>query len=413
MKDRETVYAAMEDWAAEGRPMALATIVRVKGSTYRREGAKMLLGPGGAQVGAISGGCLEADLGTVAEEVVASGRPRLLRYDMTADDDAVWGLGLGCNGAIDVLVEPLAGAGLEHQRRLAEAFRAGNRLVACTRLPEQIEPRGNDAGAGAGGGAGAGTRGTAGGAAGGAGGTGSAGPGDRDGLPRLVVREDGSTAGSLGDPALDRAAAGAAQEVLALGESATRDVGGVPVYFECAVPPPRLVVFGAGHDAIPVVRFAKGLGYAVWVVDSRPAYARAERFPEADAVVLARPEEVGGAASPEARVTVTEHDLCLVMTHNYLHDRGLLARLIPARPRYLGMLGPRDRTRQLLQEVEAGGVVVDADARGRLYGPVGLDIGGETPEEIALAALAEMQAVRHGRAGGHLRDRTAPLHARR
>jgi len=169
-------------------------------------------------------------------------------------------------------------------------------------------------------------------------------------------------------------------------------------------PPPRLLVFGAGPDAVPVVRIASELGWDVIVVDWRPAYARRESFPEASDVLLCEAERVG------ERVEVDETSAALVMTHHYLHDRSLLRFLLPSPIRFIGILGPRRRTESLLGELREEGASFTPQQLERLHGPAGLDIGAESPEQIALALIAEIQAVLAGRTGGWLCERKGPIH---
>ncbi|MGZ5233213.1 MAG: XdhC family protein, partial [Burkholderiales bacterium] len=180
--------------------------------------------------------------------------------------------------------------------------------------------------------------------------------------------------------------------------------GSVEVFLERIEPPTPLVVFGAGHDAIPVVRLAKELGWHVTLVDHRPAYATATRFPVADQIVLSTLADVG------SKVMLTEATLALLMTHNYLRDLELLEMLLPSSVRYLGLLGPRRRTDQLLADLQQKGIEPTSDQLGRFYAPVGLDIGSEGPLEVALSVLSEMQAVMTRHPGSHLRDRQRPIH---
>lgn len=182
--------------------------------------------------------------------------------------------------------------------------------------------------------------------------------------------------------------------------------GDVEVFIEAIQPPVPLVIFGAGHDAMPVARFAKELGWHVTVVDSRPAYATPDRFPMVDAVIISHPESITES------VTLDNRTVAVVMTHNYLHDRELLKTLLPSQLRYLGILGPKSRTERLLQELRSLGIIPTHEHLRRLYGPVGLDIGADTPEAIALSIIAEIQAVIANRSGGLLRDRQGPIHKR-
>jgi len=365
MKELLDILNAADRLAARGERLALATIVTVRGSTYRRAGARLLLAASQEMVGNISGGCLESDVMVVAEDVIASGTPRLVTYDLTADDDAVWGLGLGCNGAVELFVEPLDPA--SRQLRILREALEGEQTVALVTLLE-----GPQASA------------------------------------WIAVRPNGPVEGSLGDQALEARAARAARAALTEGTSRAvalpTSEGERRAFVEVVRPPIRLIVCGAGHDAIPVVQFASAMGWRVVVVDPRERFLTAERFPGARQFVRA------SAGEAAACVPIDDRTYVVVMTHNYLHDRDLLRGFLPTPARYIGMLGPRLRTEKILDELRRDGVTVSAQDRARLFGPVGLDIGGEGPEAIALALLAEIQAVEAGRQGGFLRERRGPIH---
>ena len=178
------------------------------------------------------------------------------------------------------------------------------------------------------------------------------------------------------------------------------------VFVETLLPPVPLVVFGAGHDALPVVELARGLGWQTEVVDPQARRASLSRFAAADRVTLARPEEVG------SRVSITPRTLALLMSHNYSHDLELLRFLLASPARYVGVMGPRKRTERMLRELAAGDGAFrleEADSA-RLHSPAGLDIGANTPAEIALSVVAEMRAVLDGRRGGMLRERRGSIH---
>ena len=175
---------------------------------------------------------------------------------------------------------------------------------------------------------------------------------------------------------------------------------------ETVAPPVPLTIFGAGDDAIPLAQAAKLIGWHVTVIDARPAYATPERFPTADAVHCLRPEAL--LSSPH--VVFPPETMAMIMTHNFTHDLELLRVLLPRPLRYLGALGPKSRTQRLLDALADAGVTFPDEALARLHGPAGLDIGAETPEEIAISIHGEMQAVLAQRNGGALRDRTAPIH---
>lgn len=367
MRELVDVLAGLRQARADGEEAALATVVGVQGSTYRREGARLLITSSGRTVGSVSGGCLEGDIQVVAEEVLQDGRPRLLHYDLTADDDAVWGLGLGCNGVIDVLLEKVGAQQPTPEAYLAKAVEGEVPLAVVTLVgPQGTELLGR----------------------------------------RLVVEATGHREGSLGHPSLDAAALELGRAALASEHPGRATVEGYELLAEPILPPARLVVCGAGHDAIPVVHFAAELGFRPVVVDRREKFLTRERFPQAYGFVHTEFPQAAQAVRPDRRACV------VIMTHNYLHDRDLLRSFLTYEPfpAYLGVLGPRQRTQKILRELEESGVVPSPEQRGRLFAPVGLDIGAEGPEQIALAILAEVLAARRGRTGGFLRDRPARIH---
>jgi xanthine/CO dehydrogenase XdhC/CoxF family maturation factor len=315
--------------------MALATVVSTRGSTYRRAGARLLIPAMGEPIGNISGGCLEGDVARIGREVIASGEPRTVEFDMTADDDAVWGYGLGCNGAIELFVEPTAGA-LES----VGALRSGE--GACLVIPLS---------------------------------------GPDVGVHRLEA--DGAAAAALNG-----------------GTPRVEEVAGERIFYEPLLSPLRLLVCGAGHDAIPLVRQAVGLGWRVVVVDVRDALRTPERFGLGVDFANPNPEAAADALAPGLRTAA------VLMSHNYLRDIAYLRSFLDRPLGYLGVLGPRGRTEQMLAEIG------QPEAIDRLHAPAGLDIGAEGAEEVAHAIIAEILSVMRGRAGGPLRDRQDPIHDR-
>lgn len=369
MSEITDVLQAIESLSAKGERMALATIVAVRGSTYRRPGARLLVPEEGAPIGNISGGCLEGDVADMARVVMSEGTARLAGWDLTADDDAVWGLGLGCNGAIEVFIEP-ADQAAEVAHALRAALEEEHPVSVVTVLESEDEMV----------------------------------------LPgsRIVVRPTGDPEGSLGLAALDAEAIASARELLGAERSEVRTfTHGVRAFVEVLEPPLRLLVCGAGHDAIPLVRAARGIGWSPVVVDDRPGFLTEERFPEAAGFVrVEAPEQVGKTAAIDRRTHV------VVMTHNFLRDKEYLRSLLDTTAGYIGMLGPSARTHRLLMELEDEGVeITDAD-RERIHGPAGLDLGAEGPEEIAQAIVAEIVAAKHARSGGFLKERPGPIHDR-
>jgi len=364
------VLTAIESLSAKGERMALATIVAVRGSTYRRPGARLLMPEDGAPIGNISGGCLEGDVADMARLVMKEGTARLAGWDLTADDDAVWGLGLGCNGAIEVFIEPAERAA-EVAHALRTALEEETPICLVTVLESEAEELVE--------------------------------PG-----ARIVVRPDGTVEGSLGHADVDAEAIVAAHGQLAAERSEIHTfLHGVRAFVEVLEPPLRLLVCGAGHDAVPLTRAAAGLGWNPIVVDDRPGFLTHDRFPDAAGFVqVEEPIQVTEAAPIDGRT------YAVVMTHNFLRDKEYLRALLRSPVGYLGMLGPAARTQRLLMELADDGIeITDADHE-RIHGPAGLDLGAEGPEEIAQAIVAEIVAAKRGREGGFLKRRPGPIHDR-
>lgn len=339
----------------------LATVVHVRGSAYRRPGARMLILPGGQRVGTISGGCLEGDVARKAWWYTAGGQPSLRIYDTSSGDDAVWEFGLGCNGVIQLLLERLSHASAQQALSFAESCRhsgLGGVIAVVIRAA-----------------------------------AGSAmAPGDR-----LFAGQDGSRCG----PLVSRWPELSAHIEDTRRQRASRLVGlpDCEVFVEWIAPPHPLVVFGAGHDAIPLSALASQLGWAVTVADARPAYATRARFPQANQVVVMNPDHLLDG------IEMGRDTAVVLMTHNIVQDGRLLREILPARPRYLGLLGPARRAERIFQDLGLDRADFD------IHAPIGLDIGATTPEGIALSIVSEIQAELAKRPGMRLRHRRSPIHA--
>ena len=338
-----------------GTPAALATVVRVRGSAYRHEGAKLAVAEDGRTAGNVSGGCLEQDVREVALQVIRKGEPELRNYCSSADEIAAWDLGVGCEGQVDVYVEPA-----DARPRERELLDGRAPFAVATTIGMR------DAGCGM----------------------------------RLIVTQ-GRSEGDLGSKDLNERAAAKARELLESGESGIHEIAGRTVFFDLLVPPPQLVVLGAGDDARPLVRFAAEVGFRVVVVDRRPGYLTADRFPAAAALVQSAGDELEDALPLDAEC------YAVVMNHNFADDQAYVRALLKAPVAYVGMLGPRQRTERILRNLSAEG----STDEGRVYGPVGLDIGTDGAEQVALAVIAEILAVRSGRRARSLRERRAAIHA--
>jgi xanthine/CO dehydrogenase XdhC/CoxF family maturation factor len=359
-------------YAAHGdESLAMATVVQTTGSSYRRPGARMLILPNRATIGSISGGCLEQDVIDKAADVCRTGQPVLLTYDTSTEEDIIFGVGLGCDGLVKILLEPVRRPSilLSFLENLMSRRETG--IVATLFQIEGSVP---------------------------------AQTGDR-----LLLEENGHVMGSPLPAVVTQKLLTSAQDVASSRRSANvrfeMDGGALEAFVEIIDPPAALVLFGAGYDAIPMVRLAKELGFHVTVIDGRPAYAQTARFPQADEVITAHPGE-------ELPCRIDERTSAIIMSHNYLADRGWLKKLLPLNLRYLGLMGPRKRAEKMLRELrQEEGIQAHDLLEGRLHSPVGLDIGAEGPEQIALAVLAEIQAACTGHSGGMLREKKGAIHS--
>jgi xanthine/CO dehydrogenase XdhC/CoxF family maturation factor len=332
-----------------GEALVLATVAQTLGSTYRKAGAQMLIAADGRVAGLLSGGCLEADLMERARAVLESGRPVTVHYDTRSSDDVIWGFGLGCEGAMTILLtrldrtngyQPFAFA--EHCRK--DQVNAHFALVTESRSDKY--PLGAPFW-----------------------------PNSGSSVPTEVAR-------ALAAPPPARGAECHGLSVVT--DEATFLV--VPIEL-----PPRLLLLGAGPDAMPLVEIAGLMNWQVTVLDHRAAYAIAERFPRARRVALKPAGEL-----PQ-ELQARGYDAAVVMSHHLLSDQAYLAALADSTVPYIGLLGPAPRRIRLMNEIGADKA---AQLGGRLYGPIGLDIGARTPEAIALAIVGEIQAVMAGKSGG-------------
>ncbi len=331
----------LERMAVDAQPCVLATVVATSGSTYRKSGARMLFLADGSYVGLLTGGCFESDLTLHAQQVLASGRARAIEYDLRGPDDVLFGVGAGCEGAMRVLLEPA-----DPGSRALTALREAARLTAA-------------------------------------------------GTPAvlLAVHDGGACPlGTYGAVSPLPAAFVAATE-RALDDAVSREVESIAdgermrAFAQVLAPPPHLLVCGAGPDAQPVVAIARSLGWRVTVIDHRPAYALAGRFPGADV-------RLSEARLLRAAVDLERCHAVVVMSHHLLSDAAYLRELAEAElPAYIGLLGPAARRRRLAREI--GPAMEDLEPR--IRGPIGIDIGAVTPEAIALAIIGQIHGWLAGR----------------
>ena len=361
---------AIEEAKDTGKAAAIATVVRVKGSAYRREGTKMLIDAEGKQVCMISGGCLEQEVGEIAKRVLETGESVVQFFDL--EEDLVWGLGLGCGGAVDVYIEPFD----EGQENAAWLEAVKNQKAAALATVIEVQK------------------------------------GNLKKDTRMFIGADGAALGSLGDAALDEKLVGFALEKMSqlYPRSETKvfssPAGSAEVFLDVNVPPPELVIFGAGHDAIPLANYAHDLGFQTTVVDARPAFVTEERFPHAK---LIRTHPSGF----EEKVEIGPRSYVVVMNHHLERDKESLAFALETPAPYIGALGPSSRFKDMVTMLKDEGRPLSSEALARVRNPIGLDVGADTPEEIAVSIMAELIAVRGGYKGGFLNDRSGPIHTDR
>jgi xanthine dehydrogenase accessory factor len=332
----------IEAWGTEAQPLSLATVVKTWGSAPRAAGAKMVVSADGRIAGSVSGGCVEAAVIEAAQEAVKTGKPRLLSFGVA--DDTAWAVGLACGGAIDVFVEAPDAAGLAE---LASLAAGGTAAAVATVL------------------------------------------GGPDLGRRLFLHGDGPIRGTLKGSFAQKVTT-AARAALAEGKSTRISIADTDVFIEVMRPAPKLVIVGGVHIAIPLTWMARSLGYRTIVVDPRPAFGSADRFPQAHEIISAWPDEALNKIGLNAESAVA------VLTHDpKLDDPALQAALVsPAF--YVGALGSKATQAKRRERLLAAGLTEAQVAR--LRAPIGLDLGGRSPEEIAVSVLAQIVAVRNGRA---------------
>ncbi len=355
----------IDAWQAEGAGVARAIVVRTFGSAPRPEGAVLAVSTDGRIAGSVSGGCVEGAAYEEIELARETGRARVIRYGIS--DEQAWDVGLACGGTIDVLVEPVIPAEALAAAHDTVAGRSGGRAIV-TRLPADAPPAAfgfHQPGQGA--------------------------PPE----PVLMVHDDGRLEGSLGSPALDASLVEAALDALERGTSTSVEIGGQGLFIETYPVRPRLVIVGAVQVAMSLARFARELGYAVVVIDGRPAFATPERFPDVDRLVVGWPDEVADD------IGLGPADAVAVLTHDVKFDEPAIVEGLRRGCQYVGAVGSRKTQADRRERLLAAGVSEEDLAR--LRGPIGLDLGGRAPAETALAIMAEIVAARYGSSGRPMR----------
>jgi len=371
MKEITDIVGAFDLAQGEGKRSALATVVHVEGSSYRRPGARMLVAEDGQLTGAISGGCLEGDALRKALYAINQQQNKLVTYDTTHEDDIQFGVQLGCNGIVHILFEPIDDTKAYHPIRLLRELISERRdavLLTLFSLDRSSDQPGTS-----------------------------------------LLYADGKVYTGLSGDWEDCTMADV-KEAFGDRMSCFKEYSYCNQVFngfiEFIPPPPAVVIAGAGNDVLPLVEITAMLGWHTTVVDGRPHYATARRFRKADRVLVARPENVLD------QLTVDIQTLFLLMTHNYNYDLAFLRELITKGFQYIGILGPKKKLDRMLGELQGEGLRLNEEQLASIHSPVGLDIGAETAEEIAVSIIAEIKTVLAGRSGGVLKGKPDSIHGR-
>ncbi|MBL0742394.1 XdhC family protein [Chryseolinea lacunae] len=372
MKEFRAILDACKNVDFTQRKAALATVVKVRGSSYRSPGARMLITDDGKWVGSISGGCLEGDALRKARQVMTTKIPLTVTYDTSEESNQNLGIGLGCNGVIDVLIEAVDLTDEKNPIGFFENIIALQVPVTLATVFAADEPEWIGR--------------------------------------KLLMTESGDKPYNFLDVALDELITPHLQELFESKKSEARifTVNGkaVDVFTELIQPSTSLLIFGGGFDARPVTQLAKALGWEVTVTDECVAHIAPLFFPNADKLSLCHRDFI------DRDFIITPYTACVLMSHNYTYDRDVLKKLLRTPTPYIGILGPRKRFDKMLAEFEQSNITVASDDFHRIHSPIGLDIGAEAPDEIAVSIIAEIQSKFTNRSGGFLKYRQGPIHHR-
>ena len=374
MKELLQIIKAYDAAVHAQKKSALAAVVHVDGSSYRRPGARMMVTDDGELTGAISGGCLEGDALRKAMLVLSQQQSKLITYDTSDEDDASIGIQLGCEGVIQVLFEPIDFNNKNNPIQLlrkAVALRQQSVLVTLFSLQDKKNEQ----------------------------------PGTC-----LLMEANGNISGKipyteLQDAVMEDVQVAMQQQTSSFKNYQSKNIA-VTAFIEFLQPPVSLVVVGAGNDAIPMMQIADTLGWEVRVVDGRGTHAKPERFTAACQVLVSKPEKA------LEQIPIDSQTVFVMMTHNYNYDLAMLKVLLQRKVIYIGMLGPKKKLERMLDELRDEGIELTDEQLNSMYGPVGLEIGAETAEEIALSIIAEIKAVLSNKAGGSLRNKPDVIHSR-
>ena len=366
MKELNDIIHAYDKAVSQKKRTALATVVQVEGSSYRRPDARMLVTEDGEITGAISGGCLEGDALRKAQLAMFQQKNKLEIYDTTDDEDNKLGVQLGCNGIVYILFEPISVEDVNNPVNLLKKVAQQRKdavIITLFNPNKDIEQKGT-----------------------------------------LAFVNEAEIFFNLDEM---RALQNECINVLGMKSSVIKNYeGSCSALFQFISPSPQLVIVGAGNDAQPLVEMSSLLGWNIIVVDGRPTYATQQRFPNANKIAIVKPSEILSA------VNIDEQTAVVLMTHNYNYDIAALQQFIKTNCKYIGALGPKKKLHKMFDELNDKGIVIDEKKMHQIYGPVGLDIGAETAEEIALSIIAEIKAVFSKRKGESLKERTSEIHER-
>lgn len=351
---------------APGETVAIATVVRIEGSSYRRMGARMLINRHGRVAGSVSGGCLEQSVIEASQDALHDGQSRLLNFDTTDPRDVLFGSGLGCRGKIWIALEVLQPRQVWPLAEFVQQVRRDRQPVLLLTRIRQL-----------------------------------------DAMVSLETTAYPAIPLAGAETSLPAAWCETMREVFANGRNCFLGGEGSDMALaEWLAPPVALWIFGAGPDVPPLTKLARELGYETTVIDRRPELARPENFPAANRVLATQ------RAQLPPQLHADPFTVAVLMNHHYETDRAMLAALLPLGLSYLGLLGPRRRTDALLSELQGQVIELTETSTAALHAPAGLDIGAENPTAIALSILAEIQATLSGHDGGPLKFRNAPIHAK-
>jgi len=374
MTEIESILQAFDKATEAGKKVALATVVHVDGSSYRRPGARMLITEEGQLTGSISGGCLEGDALRKALLAIHSSKTMLVTYDTSDEDDAKFGLGLGCNGIIQVLTEPLQGQNGLHVIGLLRKANDSRQKAAIVTLFSLQDKKGPQPGT------------------------------------CFLLNENGECSGNI--PFLQKEAVmKEGEQVIKKEKSSFKNFQvnnqDIIAFTEIILPPVSLVIIGAGNDVIPLVKIADIMGWQSTVVDGRPMYADKNRFLTPSCQVLhSKAEDI------LQHITIDNRTVFVLMSHNYNYDLAMLKALLERQIVYIGILGPKKKLNMMIEELEENGIILTPQQRDIIHGPVGLNIGAETAEEIAVSIVAEIKSVLTSNIPESLRTREDTIHQR-